>query len=204
LRQAIDVSDEFLGEGVIVSTRGRGGRVLGEARARNRGTRPNWPMVVLVNGYTASAAEIVAGALRDHHRGSVLGTRTFGKGSVQNVIELPDGGAMKITVARYYTPNGTSIQAQGIVPDMVVEQVDADAARGEGRPGAAMSEATLEGHLDPSEESGPPDEPIVRGGLRVEGEDRPADTTSAFPSDYQAHMGHQTLRAIIAQAARAN
>jgi carboxyl-terminal processing protease len=159
-------------------------------------------MIVLVNGYTASAAEIVAGALRDHGRASVIGTRTFGKGSVQNVLNLPDGGAMKITIARYYTPNGTSIQAQGIVPDMVVEQVDADVARGEVGPGRSISEASLEGHLEGVSEDEGEIEPLVRGGLRVEGEDRDPATTSAFPTDYQAHIAHQALKAIIAQRPR--
>ncbi len=202
LRQSVEVADEFLRSGVIVSTRGRGDRVLAQESARGRGTRPDWPMVVLVNGYTASAAEIVAGALRDHRRASVVGTRTFGKGSVQNVIELPDGSAMKITIARYFTPNGTSIQAHGIVPDMLVEQVDADAVRAEARPPASVSEATLEGHLEGAEEEGPADEPLLRGGLRIEAEERDVGTTSAFPNDYQAHVAHQTLRAIAAQARR--
>ncbi len=202
LRQSIEVADEFLRSGTIVSTRGRGDRVLAEASARARGTRPDWPMVVLVNGYTASAAEIVAGALRDHRRASVVGTRTFGKGSVQNVLELPDGSAMKITIARYFTPNGTSIQAHGIEPDMVVEQVDADAVRAEARPPASVSEATLEGHLQGAEEEEPVDEPLLRGGLRVEAEDRDPASRSAFPNDYQAHVAHQTLRAIAAQQRR--
>lgn len=199
LRQSIEIADEFLRSGVIVSTRGRGGRVLSEASAKARGTRPGWPMVVLVNGYTASAAEIVAGALRDHRRASVVGTRTFGKGSVQNVMELPDGSAMKITIARYFTPNGTSIQAQGIVPDMLVEQVDIDAVRAESRAPASVSEATLEGHLEGAQEESAADEPLVRGGLRIEAEEREPGTTSAFPDDYQAHVAHQTLRAIAAQ-----
>ena len=111
LDEAVRMSDEFLEGGVIVSTRGRAGRLLSEASAHRAGTRPNWPMVVLVDNYTASAAEIVAGALRDHGRAIVVGSRTWGKGSVQNIIELPDGSALKLTVARYYTPSGRSRSA---------------------------------------------------------------------------------------------
>jgi len=120
LTQGALLADEFLDEGRIVSTRGRDDFLLGELRAHRRGTRPAWPMVVLVNGRTASASEIVAGALRDHGRAAIVGTRTFGKGSVQSILELSDGSAVKLTVARYFTPSGRSIQAQGIVPDRVL------------------------------------------------------------------------------------
>jgi len=125
LDQGIRVADRFIAEGLLVKTVGKGGRVMDEAKAHSRGTWLGFPMIVLVDGATASAAEIVAGALQDHGRGVVLGTQTFGKGSVQTVIDLDGCGkapcGLKITVARYYTPHGRSIQGQGITPNIVVE-----------------------------------------------------------------------------------
>src|SRR6185369_9798734 len=127
LDQGIRVADRFIAEGLLVKTVGKGGHVMDEARAHARGTWLGFPMVALVDGATASAAEIVAGALQDHGRAVVLGTQTFGKGSVQTVIDLDGCGAkpcgLKITVARYYTPSGRSIQGQGITPNIVVEAV---------------------------------------------------------------------------------
>ena len=125
LDQGIRVADRFISDGLIVKTVGKGGRVMDEAKAHSRDTWLGFPMVVVVDGATASAAEIVAGALQDHGRAVVLGTQTFGKGSVQTVIDLDGCGAkpcgLRITVARYYTPSGRSIQGQGITPNIVVE-----------------------------------------------------------------------------------
>jgi carboxyl-terminal processing protease len=125
LDQGIRVADLFIAEGLIVKTVGKGGHVMDEAKAHSRGTWSGFPMIVLVDGATASAAEIVAGALQDHNRAVVLGTQTFGKGSVQTVIDLDGCGSkpcgLKLTVARYYTPNGRSIQGQGITPNVVVD-----------------------------------------------------------------------------------
>jgi carboxyl-terminal processing protease len=125
LDQGVKVADRFIAEGLIVKTVGKGGKVMDESQAHSRGTWLGFPMVVVVDGATASAAEIVAGALQDHGRAVVLGTQTFGKGSVQTVIDLDGCGAkpcgLKITVARYYTPSGRSIQGQGITPNVVVE-----------------------------------------------------------------------------------
>jgi carboxyl-terminal processing protease len=122
LEQAVRVADRFLREGVIVSTEGRGRRNVEVERAHAKDTEPGYPMIVLVNRGTASASEIVAGALQDHGRAVILGTQTFGKGSVQSVIDLEDGSGLKLTVARYYTPKHRSIQELGITPDVLVAE----------------------------------------------------------------------------------
>ncbi|HXS39648.1 MAG TPA: S41 family peptidase [Stellaceae bacterium] len=121
LDQAIGVSDDFLDKGEIVSTRGRRAEDAQRYDAKPGDITNGMPMVVLINGGSASASEIVAGALKDHHRAMLLGTRSFGKGSVQTIIQLPGHGAIRLTTARYYTPSGRSIQAEGIQPDIVVE-----------------------------------------------------------------------------------
>jgi carboxyl-terminal processing protease len=212
LSSAVLVADEFLSDGVIVSTRGRGGKLLRENRASAAGTRPPWPMVVLLNGYSASASEIVAGALHDQHRAVLVGTRTFGKGSVQNIIDMPDGSALKLTTALYFTPSGTSIQARGIDPDVVIEQLDANVLR-EARLGATeYSEAALARHLNGPEASrtavgeggsAPAAKPSSSSAAPARTAPRLPRVTERplppFESDYQAFMGHQVLKALIAQ-----
>jgi carboxyl-terminal processing protease len=122
LDQAVKVSDYFLDSGLIVYTEGREEGSEMKFVARADGTEADYPMVILINGGSASAAEIVAGALKDHHRAILLGTRSFGKGSVQTIIPLSDNSGLRLTTARYFTPSGTSIQALGIEPDIVVAQ----------------------------------------------------------------------------------
>ena len=122
LDQAVSISDDFLDKGEIVSTRGRESDDIQRYNAREGDLAEGLPMVVLINGGSASASEIVAGALQDHRRAVVLGTKSFGKGSVQTIIPLSGQVAMRLTTGRYYTPSGRSIQAKGIDPDIVVEQ----------------------------------------------------------------------------------
>jgi carboxyl-terminal processing protease len=154
LIQAIEVSDMFLKAGVIVSTRGRTKTMETKAIAKNDSNEITCPIVVLVNEGTASAAEIVAGALQDNGRALVIGTKTFGKASVQTVIPLEDGSALKLTTARYYTPKGRSIQAEGIKPDVIVKYIrpseDTENNYWEDR----LREKDLKGHIKPAKEDG--------------------------------------------------
>ena len=144
LDQAVEVADTFLKEGLIVYTEGRDDENRMRFSAENGNTEPMYPMVVLINGGSASASEIVAGALRDHGRAVTMGTRSFGKGSVQTLIPLGDSSGLSLTTAHYFTPSGTSIQARGITPDIVVEQAEFTKAEGEPH----FREADLEKHLE--------------------------------------------------------
>jgi carboxyl-terminal processing protease len=120
--QATAIADELLDDGVIYSLRGHGGALTQEASAKSGGAMTKTPLVVLVDEGSASAAELLAGALQDHHRATIVGAETYGKGSVQSLFNLPDGaGAVKLTTARYYSPSGRAIQAHGIVPDVVID-----------------------------------------------------------------------------------
>jgi carboxyl-terminal processing protease len=148
LNQAISISDEFLDKGAIVSMKGREKKNTKVFNATPSSVQRTYPIVVLINGGTASASEIVAGALQDHKRALVLGTTTFGKGSVQTVENLRDGSGLKLTIARYYTPNGRSIQAKGIEPDITLKFKRLDAAEPTGTEDAMLKEKDHDNHLE--------------------------------------------------------
>ncbi|MGD8386252.1 MAG: S41 family peptidase [Desulfobacteraceae bacterium] len=147
LDQAIKVSDLFLDKGLIVSTKGRDPSQNMEVSAHHNGSSRNYPMIVLVNEGSASASEIVAGAMQDNKRALILGTKTFGKGSVQTILPLSDGSGLRLTTARYYTPSGNSIQLKGIVPDIEFPFVPSSQDEEEKKRPHFLREKDLKGHM---------------------------------------------------------
>jgi carboxyl-terminal processing protease len=201
--QAADVADEFLNEGVIYTARHRG-QIVDEVEARPGGAFVREPCVVLVNQWTASASELVAGALQDHERAAVVGERTFGKGSVQAIVSLPGGAGMRLTISRYYTPSGHAIQADGVHPDVTVELKKEEGA-------VSYREKDLEGHLGPQsngvDEAGAPMNVVVvvgdAGALPPEDSGSEAKNVADDPekgNDPVLKVGWQVLRKRMASA----
>ena len=189
LDQAVAVADAFLDKGEIVSTRSRRKENAQRFNARPGDLAKVLPIVVLINGGSASASEIVAGALQDHGRAIIMGTRSFGKGSVQTIVPLPGQGAMRLTTSRYYTPSGRSIQAKGIDPDIVIEQSKVEPIN----QGSRRSEADLRGALTNDSDG---DAPKKKD--KTAKKDEKKDEKDAKPkvSDYQLNRAVDLLRGI--------
>lgn len=171
LNQAVAVSDAFLNRGEIVSTRGRKKRGQQKFNATAGDISNGLPVIILINGGSASASEIVAGALQDHKRAIILGTTSFGKGSVQTIIPVQKNSAMRLTTARYYTPSGNSIQAKGIIPDIIVKQAKIE----ELEPFSNRKESDLKGHLSNPDETNKNLEEIINKTNESKVEDKKFD-----------------------------
>jgi carboxyl-terminal processing protease len=192
LNQAVRVSDEFLDGGMIVYTEGRLESQRQKYYAHKKSPFEDYPMVVLVNGGSASASEIVAGALQDHRRAAVLGTQTFGKGSVQTILPLGNNTAIKLTTARYYTPSGRSIQAKGITPDILIEDPTSPTT---GR----LRESDLEKHLLNDQEREAQSEKSLRTSAKpsIEAEEKPpAPLEFASEKDFQFQQALKLLKGV--------
>ncbi|MDA1091271.1 MAG: S41 family peptidase [Proteobacteria bacterium] len=201
LDQAVAVSNAFLNKGEIVSTRSRRAEDTQRFNAREGDLADNLPMVVLVNGGSASASEIVAGALQDHRRAVILGTKSFGKGSVQTIMPLPGHGAMRLTTSRYYTPSGRSIQAKGIDPDILVDQSRVEAVDAPKR----RFESDLRNALDNGDNGDSNEKPQkpdaaktndAKGKNAKPGDANAGDVKAEAPQDYQLVRALDLLRGV--------
>lgn len=191
LDQAVSVSDLFLPSGTIVTTESRR-KEVDRRVAAGQGTEPHYPMVVLINGGSASASEIVAGALQDNGRALLMGSQSFGKGSVQTVMELDDGSALKLTIARYFTPSGRSIQALGITPDVLVGETP-----GKIPSKRLMREANLRHHLDPGDGDADPKAKPAPVTLDGKSDAKDEGLSPSAKLDYQKDQALETLKTWI-------
>ena len=190
LNAAVGVSDMFLNKGMIVYTEGRIKNSKLKFNAKPNAKLPDVPLIVLVNGGSASASEIVAGALQDHGRGIIMGEKTFGKGSVQTVLPMNNNAALKLTTARYYTPNGRSIQASGIIPDIIIDKVKI--SRIEETFSASVKEADLIGHLDNGQE----EEPVNEGDEELKKDTSEEETVPLSSRDYELYEALNVLKGL--------
>ena len=185
LNAAVGVSDLFLNNGLIVYTEGRIKDSKLKFTAKPTEVFKNIPIIVLVNGGSASASEIVAGALQDHKRAIIMGERTFGKGSVQTILPMSDETALKLTTARYYTPSGRSIQASGIEPDMIVKNIQFNITNSNNMNNGLIKEADLSGHLDNE---------IAENNIDI---DKKAESNSSLvENDYQLYEAINVLKGL--------
>ncbi len=206
LEQAIKVSDLFLKDGIIVSTIGRDPKNKEVSVATKKAPFGDVPIVILINEFSASASEIVSGALQDNKRAIVVGERSFGKGSVQSVIKLGDGSGLKLTVARYYTPSGVSIQSEGIKPDIEIEDIDAELFVKAINKTKGIREKDISGHLKSDKEKNaekknqtlPSMDKNAVAWWKDIGSKKDSDLSDKeklFKSDYQAYQAFSYLRA---------
>lgn len=200
LEQAIKVSDMFLKEGTIVSTVGRNQKEKEITTATKKGKYTGFPIVVLVDQYSASASEIVSGALQDNKRAMIVGEKTFGKGSVQSVIKLQDGSGLKLTVARYFTPKGVSIQAEGITPDIDIEEIDSEAFAKTIVKNKGSREKDIQNHLKGENEKAEQEQSLKTDNAMAwwidygSQEKNLTAKQKLFQSDYQAYQAFNYLK----------
>lgn len=195
LDQAVQVSNLFLDKGVIVSTIGRDKDKKEVLQAKPGTPYVGFPVIVLINESSASASEIVAGALKDNKRALIMGKRSFGKGSVQSVVKMGDGSGLKLTVARYYTPNGVSIQAEGIAPDIEVDEVDAAVLDKALASKSVRREADIDGHLENELEKGKKKKAKDTAWWKTfDGKDK-TDKQALIASDYQVREAYKYIKA---------
>jgi carboxyl-terminal processing protease len=190
LNAAVGVTDMFINKGLIVYTEGRIKDSKLKFNAKPNAKLPDVPLIVLVNAGSASASEIVAGALQDHGRGIIMGEKTFGKGSVQTILPMNNNAALKLTTARYYTPNGRSIQASGVIPDIIIDKVKI--SKIEEAFDHRVKESDLRGHLANGREA-----PVTEGDEELEKEVSEVEVLPLSSRDYELYEALNVLKGLV-------